>query len=397
MFGEQRSRLAVLSVFGALLVSASPSVAQTAPELPPGCDRLVGFDPAQFGSPTRIDNKFLPLTPGTQLVLEGRANRTGELLPHTVTFTVTDLVKVIAGVPTRVMWDVDENEGEVVEAELAFFAQDDAGNVWNLGEYPEEYEDGFFLGAPSTWIAGLANAEAGIHMLDFRDVGLTYLQGYAPAIDFLDCAEVFAEDVQECEVPASPTGCFENVVVTHERSPLDETGGIQTKSHAPDVGIVKVGALDDPEGETLVLAERVRLDSAQMDAVRQEALKLDQRGYRVSEVYCQTEPIAPNPPAECPAPQPAAPAAPAPPAAPAAPAAPGSGSTSPGATQAAPAPAQTGPKAGPRPKRCYAKRSRPSVRRDLRRRARRIARRGSARALLKKMPVKTCAELLSRR
>jgi hypothetical protein len=394
MFSEQRSRLALLSVFGALLVSASPSVAQTAPELPPGCDRLVPFDPAQFGSPTVIDNKFLPLTPGTQLVLEGRANRTGVPLPHTVTFTATDLIKVIDGVPTRVMWDVDENEGEVVEAELAFFAQDDDGNVWNLGEYPEEYEDGFFLGAPSTWIAGLANAEAGIHMLDFRDVGLTYLQGYAPAIDFLDCAEVFAEDVQECEVPASPTGCFDNVVVTHERSPLDLTGGIQTKSHAPDVGIVKVGALDDPEGETLVLAESVQLDPAQMDAVRQEALKLDQRGYRVSEVYCQTEPIAPNPPAECPAPQPAAPAAPAPPAAPAAP---GSGSTSPGAAPAAPATGQTGQKAGTQPKRCYAKRSRPLARRNLRRAARRMAKRGRARGLLKKMPVKTCAELLSRR
>jgi hypothetical protein len=119
------SRLALLSVFAALLVCASPSAAQTSPPLPTGCDRLVQFDPAEFGSSTVIDNKFLPLTPGTQLVLEGRANRTGELLPHTVTFTVTDLIKVIDGVPTRVMWDVDENEGELVEAELAFFAQDD--------------------------------------------------------------------------------------------------------------------------------------------------------------------------------------------------------------------------------------------------------------------------------
>jgi hypothetical protein len=291
----QRSRLAFLSLFGALMVLASPAAAQTNPPLPPGCDRLVAFDPAEFEDPTLIDNRFLPMTPGTQLVLEGRANRTGELLPHTVTFTVTDLIKVIDGVPTRVVWDVDENEGEVVEAELAFFAQDDAGNVWNLGEYPEEYEDGFFLGAPSTWIAGLADAEAGIHMLDFRDVGLTYLQGYAPEIDFLDCAEVVAEDVMECDIPAAPGGCFENGVLTHERSPLDPEGGIQTKYHAPEVGIAKVGALDDPEGETLVLRESVSLDQESLAAARQEALKLDQRGYRVSEVYCQTEPIAPNP------------------------------------------------------------------------------------------------------
>jgi hypothetical protein len=282
MFRGHRGRLAFLSVFGALLVWASPAAGQTGAPLPSGCDRLAQFDPAQFGSSTVIDNQYLPLTPGTQLVLEGRANRTGELLPHTVTLTVTDLVKVIEGVPTRVMLDVDENEGEVVEAELAFFAQDDAGNVWNLGEYPEEYEDGSFLGAPNTWIAGLADAEAGIHMPDFRDVGLTYLQGYAPGIDFLDCAEIVAEHVQECDIPAAPGDCFANGLLTHERSPLDPDGGIQTKYYAPEVGIAKVGALGDPEGETLVLRESVPLDQESLAAVREEALNLDRRGYRVS-------------------------------------------------------------------------------------------------------------------
>jgi hypothetical protein len=374
--------MVLLGLLGALLVLASPAAAQTEAPLPPGCDRLVAFDPAEFGSPTLIDNKFLPLTPGTQLVLEGRANRTGELLPHTVTFTVTDLVKVIDGVPTRVMWDVDENEGEVVEAELSFFAQDDDGNVWNLGEYPEEYEDGFFLGAPSTWIAGLADAEPGIHMLDFRDVGLTYLQGYAPEIDFLDCAEVVAEDVQECDIPVAPGGCFENGVLTHERSPLDPDGGIQTKYHAPEVGIAKVGALDDPEGETLVLVERAQLDQESMAAVREEALNLDRRGYRVSEVYCQTEPIAPNPPTGCAAVQPVAPA-------PESTAPPAPGSTAPEGTETSqgfPAPATPAP-AGPQRRSCYRKRSRP----------RRVVPRRGSRVLIKKVPRKTCAERLSRR
>jgi hypothetical protein len=400
MFAGQRSRLAVLSVFGALLVFATPAAAQIAPPAP-GCDRLVAFDPAQFGRPTVIDNKFLPLTPGTQLVLEGRANRTGALLPHTVTFTVTDLIKVIAGVPTRVMWDVDENEGEVVEAELAFFAQDDDGNVWNLGEYPEEYEDGFFLLAPNTWIAGLANAEAGIHMLDYKNEGYTYLQGYAPEIDFLDCAEVVAEDVRECGIPGAgspPNDCYENGVLTHERSPLDPDGGIQTKYHAPEVGIAKVGAVDDPEGETLVLREIITLDQEQMAAVRQEALKLDQRGYRVSGVYCQTQPIAPNPPAECGAGQGAAPV-------------PGGTAPAPGGSPPTPQGSSPTPKGSPAPsnpaatfpmplkkgRSCYAKRSRPSARRISRRGARRVVIRRGSRVRVKKVPRRTCAELITRR
>jgi hypothetical protein len=390
MFSEQRSRLALLRILGAALLSATAlgvvaaqAGAQTDPPpydptLPSDCQRALAFDPEQFSAPAEIDNQFLPLVPGTQLVLEGTANRGPGQLPHTVTFTVTDLVKVIEGVPSLVMWDVDENEGEVVEAELAFFAQDDAGNVWNLGEYPEEYEDGFFVGAPNTWIAGLADAEAGIHMLDYKDVGYSYLQGFAPEIEFLDCATVFAEDAQECDIPALPGACYENVVVTHERSPFDPCCAIQTKSHAPSVGIVKVGFMNDPEGETLVLREVNQLDEASMAAVRQEALRLDQRGYRVSEVYCQTEPIAPNPPTPCPVPQPFAPV---------------SGNAAPPTT---PAPARKR-KARSRAKSCYAKRSKSSARRKARRRARRIVKGSRPRAVLTKLPRKTCAERLSRR
>ena len=47
------------------------------------------------------------------------------------------------------------------EQELAFFAQDDQGNVWNFGEYPEEYDNGKFTGAPSTWIRNEGGAYGG--------------------------------------------------------------------------------------------------------------------------------------------------------------------------------------------------------------------------------------------
>jgi hypothetical protein len=47
---------------------------------------------------------------------------------------------MVDGVQTVVAWDRDFLEGKLQEQELAFFAQDDQGNVWNFGEYPEEYE-----------------------------------------------------------------------------------------------------------------------------------------------------------------------------------------------------------------------------------------------------------------
>ncbi len=289
MFGEPpapRFRLLKFLVALTLLAGgATTATAQSPGPVTPPCPSPVAFAPGQFPGTPLIDNRWLPFTPGTQLTLEGHANRGGGPLPHTVTFTVTDLTKVIAGVRTRVVWDVDVNEGEVAEAELSFFAQDQDGNVWNLGEYPEEFDGGAFLGAPSTWFAGMDGAEAGIHMRDFPVVGQSWLQGYAPAISFLDCAEVATTNQRDVCVPFA---CYPRTLLTRETSPLDPEGGVQLKYHAPGVGIVQVGAENDPEGETLKLLRLETLSPAALEAARNEALKLDSRGYVVSPVYAQT-------------------------------------------------------------------------------------------------------------
>jgi hypothetical protein len=257
---------------------------------PPSCAAYTSFSPSNFPSTPKINNVMFPLAPGTKLILEGRANRGGGPTPHRVTFTVTDLTKVVDGVRSVVVWDVDTNEGEVVESELSFFAQDKAGNVWNVGEYPEEYEAGNFAGAPNTWISGQKDAQPGIHMLATPVVtdpaANWYIQGSSPAIDFLDCARVASLNQSTCV----PFKCYDNVLVTNETSPLDPESGIQTKFHAPHVGIVQVGALNDPEGETLVLVNRYTLSASGLDRARREALKLDQRGYDVSESYRATGP-----------------------------------------------------------------------------------------------------------
>jgi hypothetical protein len=186
-----------------------------------------------------------------------------------------------------VIWDTDTSEGEVVESELSFFAQDNDGNVWNLGEYPEEFEDGEFVGAPSTWIAGQADAEAGIHMQASPEVSRRqYIQGFAPAIEFLDCAKV-VEDAQELCVQA---GCFGDVLVTHETNLADPEDGIQSKHHAPGIGIVKIDAVDPPTGEVLELVAHERLSPDELNAARREALALDGRGYEFGEGYDATSP-----------------------------------------------------------------------------------------------------------
>ena len=265
--------------------AASARVAAANAEQP--CAELARFDDDDFPERPRIDNAFFPLMPGSQRVLEG----TVEGVAHRVTFTVTDLTKEIDGVETLVVWDVDESEGEVVESEIAFFAQDQSGNVWNLGEYPEEFEDGEFVGAPSTWIADEQGAVPGIHMAGSPHVGLPeYLQGFAPEIDFLDCATVVATGQSVC-VPFEST-CFDDVLVTHERNPLDPEGGVQSKFHAPGIGIVQIASVDPPTGENLQLVESSQLEGEELQEVRREARRLDRRAYRFAEeVYEDTEPV----------------------------------------------------------------------------------------------------------
>jgi hypothetical protein len=92
------------------------------------------FGPTNFDNSTTVDNKWFPLEPGAQSVFEGSAIDDGERISRRVVSTVTDLSKEINGLDTIVVWERDYSEGELVEAELAFFAQDDYGNVWHMGE-----------------------------------------------------------------------------------------------------------------------------------------------------------------------------------------------------------------------------------------------------------------------
>ena len=294
----KRVRPAILTVlFASLLVFANSAAASGDEPEKPTCNPVTPFSAFNFSSPTKIDNRWNPLVPGTQFTLNGVADRGGGLLPHEVITTVTDLTKVVNGVRAVVILEKDVNEGELQEAELNFQAQDSAGNMWNLGEYPEEYENGKFHAAPDVWLAGVAEAAPGNSMIGNPQLGTPeYLQGWAPEIEFLDCAKVSEMQQRTCV----PAGCYENVMITDERSPLEPESGYQRKYYAPEVGNVQVTAVNDPEGETLVLSKVSQLSPEDMAKARQQALELEKRAYKVSPLYRKSQPV--DPPAVVPGP-----------------------------------------------------------------------------------------------
>jgi len=293
---------ALLTLVAAFLVAARPAAAATAQ-----CPEFTPYSQTVFSHSTQIDNQLLPLTPGIRTILDGTVNdANGNPEPHRVSFTVTDVTKVIQGVRSVVVWDVDLNQstGIVQESELSFWAQDDAGNVWNMGEYPEEFQDGNFAGAPSTWLAGFDEAQPGVHM--FPDPKVTSkwsLQGFAPRIDFEDCGRVNKLNQTICIPLSQPNNCttYTNVLVTEEKDAFDPASGIQTKAYAPGLGIIKIGAIGDPLGETLELVSRDQLGADELAQVRQAVLTLDQRAFQFGGPYINTAPAeGPPTPVETP-------------------------------------------------------------------------------------------------
>lgn len=246
------------------------------------------LDPATFSDATTIDNGWLPLVPGTQYLFEGSTFEDGELSKHWMEFTVTDLVKKIGGVPTVVAWILDYSDGELVEKEVSFYAQDDDGNVWYLGEHPEEYEEGNFITAP-TWIHGIADAHAGIMMTtDPKPGSRSYSQGWGPAVDFSDRGQVSEVKAEVC----TAVECYNDVIVVQEFTEM-EPGAFQLKFYAPGVGNIRVSWQgSDKQREELELIGVNQLSPEELAEVRAKALELEEHAYLVSpDVYGLTEPM----------------------------------------------------------------------------------------------------------
>ncbi len=279
----RRFRFPLISAVAAGVLAAAASGGA-----PPAEVKASDYDSGNFENSTKIDNTWFPLRPGTQLVFRGSTIEGKETVPHRVVFTVTDLTKQIDGVDSVVLWDRDYSSGDLVEAEIAFFAQDDDGNVWQTGEYPEEYENGAILKSP-LWIHGLQGARAGLTMRAVAKKGTSsYSLGWGPAVGFNDRAKVTKTGIKTCV----PLDCYANVLLMSEYNP-DEPGKYQLKYYARGVGNVRVGwaGKNEDTKETLVLVAVNRLGAKEMARARAAARKLEASAYERRKVYGETPPL----------------------------------------------------------------------------------------------------------
>jgi hypothetical protein len=245
---------------------------------------LLEIDPNRFSRPTVVDNRWMPLTPGKQLTYEGHTIEDRKRVPHRVVYTVTDLVKVINGIPAVVVHDLDLSNGQMEEQELTFFAQDGDGSVWHLGQMREAYEEQDFIGGQAWMVGHLEGAKAGIMMpADPREGAPSYSEGFAPPpFNWTDRGRVRKLG----ERTTVPAGGFDGVLLIEEWS-TSEPAASQFKYYAPGVGVVRVGwGGQDPTKEVLELVKVAQLGPDGMAEVRAAAQKMEERAY----VYAGTKP-----------------------------------------------------------------------------------------------------------
>lgn len=212
--------------------------------LPWGCSNggpdavlSIPFRAADF-SGGAVDNPYFPLVPGTTRTYR---KQTDEGLEEVVVEVLAQ-TKTILGVECVIVRDTVTLDGERVEDTLDWFAQDDSGNVWYLGEDSKEYEDGVLVGTHGSWEAGVDGAEPGIVMFADPVPGTTYRQENAPGV-----AEDMAKVVGEGEAVSVPFGDFAGCLLTLEFTPL-EPDVEEEKLYAPGVGLVL--EVDEEGGRT---------------------------------------------------------------------------------------------------------------------------------------------------
>src|SRR6476619_4509414 len=201
----------------------------------------LAFDKANFHNPLNIDNKYLPLKAGTTMIYNGTSD--GD--PTRDIFVVTNDTKEVAGITTRVVHDDGYVKRKHEETTNDWFAQDDNGNVWYMGEFTTDLSNkGSHEGS---WEAGVKGAKAGIVMAAKPNVGDTYNQEFSKGV-----AEDKGTVLGLNETVSVPFGTFSNVLKTKDFSPL-EPDIVENKYYKQDLRQIKaINVKGESEEEALV-------------------------------------------------------------------------------------------------------------------------------------------------
>jgi hypothetical protein len=198
-----------------------------------GCASTNSSDTAQapmpkFSHPQEISNPYLPLASLKQDVLESKTERVERTARPGVhkTFQIGDQTVEALTVEDREY----TARGDLTEATLDYFAQDDDGNVYYLGEDVNTYKAGKVSGHGGAWLFGRDTKKLGVVMPAHPKVGDKFKTEDAPPITW-EADEV----ISVSETMTVPAGTFSNCLKIKERS---SDGATEFKLYAMGVGVI---------------------------------------------------------------------------------------------------------------------------------------------------------------
>jgi hypothetical protein len=186
-------------------------------------------DSPRFSHPREITNPYLPLASLKQDILENKTERVERTAKPEIRKTFQ-----IGGQTVEAL-TVEDREftasGDLTEATLDYFAQDDDGNVYYLGEDVDEYKNGKVSAHGGAWLLGKDTQRPGLLIPAHPKIGDTFKSENVPKITW----EV-DEVVSLSETVTVPAGTFHNCVKIKESA---SDGDTEIKFSAPNVGCIE--------------------------------------------------------------------------------------------------------------------------------------------------------------
>jgi hypothetical protein len=212
-------------------------------------DTVPDFEAATFTNPALIDNPYFPQPLGVTRTYEGG----GEV----IVIDVLDDQKQVMGIAVRVVRDRVFVDDVLVEDTHDWFAQDDEGNVWYMGEEVDNYnydDQGELIDITheGAWEAGKDVAGIGViarpgHVMKAMPmVGDVYSQEY-----YVGEAEDMGEVVALNVAITMADGTQYTTLQTRDFTPL-EPGVNEYKYYAAAVGMVREEVVGGDEQINLV-------------------------------------------------------------------------------------------------------------------------------------------------
>jgi hypothetical protein len=185
-----------------------------------------------FSHPTTIDNRYLPLTAKRRCELRGRAD--DGTRERTVT-SVLDRTRRFSidgqQVDAAIIRDDAYEDGKLVERTRDYFAQDDDGTVYYLGEHVSNIRRGKVVNHSGTWLYGRDTDVLGVAMPAEPKVGDQYR--------FEDVPGVTTESnrVEEAGLRVRVNRRLLTDVIRIQEF-IQPEGEVEYKLYAPGVGLV---------------------------------------------------------------------------------------------------------------------------------------------------------------